>query len=283
MNHLLRMASVSLTIFHLTDINTFVLDKDKSLLVSYEHNHLPDFLYDIQQKSFSFLLAETAHHQSECCLYTNEAGLSYLATLFKIAEDEVKVLVNGPFLQQIPDMYALQAAFAIDSKKRIVLKEFYRGLKLISTSRIQSIANVLQKISSINQTPIHILKDGPIYSDEPPIHVNLQQPDERYVRFIELRYEFEHELMGAVEQGNHEKLQEVLADWKNFYDFSDVYPNRPVRAMKNRLITINTTLRIAAENGKVSPFFLHHVNEKFALQIESIESIDGNKNVRRIL
>jgi YesN/AraC family two-component response regulator len=40
------------------------------------------------------------------------------------------------------------------------------------------------------------------------------------------------------------------------------------------LIIINTIFRLAAEKGKVHPFFLHHLSEKFSIKIEQITSID---------
>ncbi|NEU31835.1 helix-turn-helix transcriptional regulator [bacterium LRH843] len=269
-----RIAPICLTIFQLTDINTFMVDENGIALLAYEHNHLPEFLYDIEQKSFSFIAEESKHYPHQCCLYTNESGLSYLASIYQRKDGNPKILINGPFLQQTPNILKLQSTFNIDSKKKIVLEKFFGGLKLISTSRIQSTANVLNQISSIHQAPISILKELPVYSTEPPIHSNLQNPDEKYVQQIELRYKFENEVMQAVQRGDKEKLRETLSEWRNFYDWSDSYPNQPVRSMKNRLISLNTTLRIAAEKGNVYSFFFHHVYEKFSHQIETIESID---------
>jgi YesN/AraC family two-component response regulator len=92
---------------------------------------------------------------------------------------------------------------------------------------------------------------------------------------IELRYKTQKELMHAVQMGNKSKLKEALLKAEGLFDFSERLPNHPLRLMKNQLIIVNTFLRIAAEDGKVPPFYLHHISEKFAVQIERIESIEA--------
>ncbi|WP_083676608.1 hypothetical protein MHI37_11075 [Paenibacillus sp. FSL H8-0548] len=78
-----------------------------------------------------------------------------------------------------------------------------------------------------------------------------------------------------IEHGDKTKLDEMMPESKHWYDFLSRFPNQPVRAMKNMLIILNTILRIAAEKGKVHPFFLHHLSEKFSKQIERSESINS--------
>ncbi|MFZ2876873.1 MAG: AraC family transcriptional regulator, partial [Enterococcus aquimarinus] len=46
-----------------------------------------------------------------------------------------------------------------------------------------------------------------------------------------------------------------------------------LRSTKNIALVLNTTCRIAAEEGGVHPFYLHQISEKYALLIERIHSL----------
>jgi AraC-like DNA-binding protein len=276
--HSIQAASASMTMFHLTDINTFLLDKNGSILFAYERDSLPDFLSEKQQKDFLFLLQEAMQNKDKCLMYTNEWELSYLASLFEDDGEEKKVLIHGPFLKQTPDTAKLFYTFNIDQKKRIVLGEFFRSLKLLSTAKIQSIANVLQKMSSIDTAPLNFIDLNEISSpllQETALNNRLKQTDEKYVELINLRYEVEKEMLHAVEKGDKVKIKDILSKRNNMFDFSDRFPNQPIRGMKNNLIILNTLFRNAARNGGVPPFYLHYISEKFAIYIERVESLNA--------
>ncbi|WP_367751652.1 helix-turn-helix transcriptional regulator [Ammoniphilus sp. 3BR4] len=260
-------------------MNTFVLKKDGSILLAFERNPLPEFMKEIQHKDFSILWMETLQHADSCCLYTNAFGLSYLASLVKIEGEKTELFVMGPFLKKTPDTNKLRTAIDIDQKKQIILEEFLRGLKLMGSSKIRSLANILYNNSGLFQhAPLHAVNEQPetFHARKvPSIHHALQQPDEEYVDLIELRYQLQKELMHAVERGDKDKVQETFLKSIDLFDFSERLPNQPIRIMKNAAIVLNTLLRIAAENGKVQPFFLHHLSEKFAIHIERVESLES--------
>jgi two-component system, response regulator YesN len=274
-NRSLRIASLSLTIFHLTEMNTVVLDKGGQSIFVYERNHLPDFLSHIQEKDLKILQAKAKENRSTCHLYTNEYGFSYLGCVFHVNGEEDFVLVNGPFLQQTPNMDKLKVSLInLEPQNNIILQEFFRGLKLINNSQVQSIANVLYKLSIIQQAPIQVVNKLNTNDTTSFIETILQQPDEEYIKLIELKYDIKNSLVRGIEQGDMSIVNEYLTEARNFYDYYELFPHQPVRAMKNMLLSLNTTLHEAAERGKVPPFFLHHISEKFSIKIEGLESID---------
>ncbi|OAB40172.1 hypothetical protein PBAT_22925 [Paenibacillus antarcticus] len=273
----LQMTSASISIFHLINTNTFILTIDGSVHLAHESDQLPEFLQGIQQRDFIFLSGQTVHNK-QCCMYTNELGLTYLSCIVEFEGEEANIWVVGPFLMQIPDAHRINAIFHTELNKRDVMLDFVRSLKMFSISRIQSIVNILNNAGSIPQIPYRTLNSQFLESD--PFDKNnmqhiLRQPDEKDTKVIEIRYEIESEIMNAVENGDRLKMQEIMSKSNNLFDFSERLPNQPVRAMKNMLIVFNTTLRIAAEKGKVHPFFLHHISEKFAKQIERSDSINS--------
>jgi len=278
--NLLQMTSASMTIYHLTDINTMIMDKNGFVLLTHEHDQLPEVVMDVQQKDLQVLNheIERIEHSSPCSLYTNGLGFSYLTSKFEFEGEEANGVVVGPFLLQLPDMNKIDAAFRLDHTKRNIVQEFIRGLKLISNNRLQSIVNILGKASSIRQISFNILNSDQDSSErrvEDDIKIILQQPDEQYAKFIEMTYKMEKEIMHAVETGDKNKVRELVLEGHNLFDISERFPNQPLRAMKNMLIILNTLLRIAAEKGKVHPFFLHHISEKFSKQIERSDRINS--------
>ncbi|NHN31507.1 helix-turn-helix domain-containing protein [Paenibacillus agricola] len=272
-----QMTSTSITIFHIFDINTVLLAQDGSVEIAHIHDTIPNFLLQMQQEDFLRISWQTKEDPTQCCTYTNVFGLTYLSKLVEF-EEEPYVWVIGPFLMQIPDMDKIDALFRTEQNKQMAMGEFIRSLKLLSNSRIQSAVNILDHAGSIRQTPYRKLNSQQhIWDrlDANDIQYILAQPDENDTKVIELRYELEKELMSAVENGDKKKLKHLLVESKNLFDFSERFPNQPVRAMKNMLIVLNTLLRMAAARGKVQPFFLHHTSEKFSKQIERCDSINS--------
>ncbi|MCZ8516877.1 AraC family transcriptional regulator [Paenibacillus filicis] len=271
-----QITNISLTIFHLTDINTVILNNNGSIQLLHERDPLPEFMQEVQQKDFLLLGTEAKRSPEQICMFTNEWGLSYLAKLLQMKGEEPKILVNGPFLIQVPDITKFEAKIKIDQQKRIELEAFYQGLKLIGRSKIQSISNILDRAVSIRQASLQILEinpNSPDSSQKMDVELMLKQSDDSYIEVIALRYKIEKEMMRAIEQGDKAKLKQTITKVKNLFDFSERFPNQPVRAMRNSIIILNTLFRIAAENGRVQPVFLHQISEKFSKQIERSETI----------
>jgi YesN/AraC family two-component response regulator len=281
-----QLTSASLTIYHLIDTNTIILAKDGTVRLAHERDLIPDFLFAMQQKDFLLLSRQTKQDDSQSCLFTNEMGLTYLSKLIAFEGDEANIWILGPFLMQMPDLTKIDSIFQAEPYKRNVMQEFMQSLKLFGSSRIQSAVNMLEHAGMIRQAPYNIVD---LHSD-PSDRLNgkellyvLQQPDEHDTKLMEVKYELEKEIMHAVESGDKQKLKETMSQSKNWFDFSSRFPNQPIRAMKNMLIVFNTILRKAAENGKVHPFFLHHISEKFSKQIERSESINSLNSLLEVM
>lgn len=271
----LRLTAISLSIFHLTDINTSILNSQGAIQVRHEHDLVPDFLGELFQQDLLYLSTEAEKSPDICCKLTNEWGLSYLAKEFHVPGDQIKRMVIGPFLMQVPDVNRLHARFQMDQPKRIELEGFYRGLKMISAAKVQSLANILANIDTFSQAEIRELAASQLPPESPRKRKLLLQLDEDYIDLIDLRYRTEQEMMRAVQQGDQELLQQVRSNMKNLYDFSERFPNQPIRALRNALIILNTLLRVAARNANVQPFFLHQISEKYAKLNERSETIDS--------
>ncbi|NIK75122.1 YesN/AraC family two-component response regulator [Paenibacillus castaneae] len=282
----LQMTSASINVYQLIDTNIVILSNDGSVILTHIRDPIPDFLLEMQQKDFLLLGKQIEQDSSQCYMNTNELGLTYLSKLIEFEGDDAHIWFIGPFLMQMPDLEKLDSLFHTDQNKRNRMQEFIRSLKLFSNSKIQSVVNILSLARSIRQIPYQIvnLHQDPLErGDGKTMMQILQQPDESDSKFIELKYELEKEIMHAVEKGDKTKIKKVMSEGKNWHDFSKRFPNQPVRAMRNMLIILNTLLRIAAEKGKVPPFFLHHISEKFSKQIERSESINSLNSLQELM
>jgi two-component system, response regulator YesN len=270
----LELTTMALSIFRLTGMNVVVLNQNGTIHLMHIRDQLPEFMTEVQQDDYRLLSDEARQSPEQCLKYTNAWGISYLARAFRINEDDLNILVSGPFLMQVPDSNRF---VKIDQQKRIELEAFYRGLKLASNPKMQSIADLLDTARTLKQADIRVLIPSSIVQESSNRNVehHLEQPDEDYIDLIELRYEVEKEIMRAVERGDSESMKQLLLKMTNLFDFSERFPNHPVRAVKNSLVILNTILRLAAKNGNVQPYYLHQISEKFSKQIERSETIDS--------
>ncbi|TBL78531.1 helix-turn-helix domain-containing protein [Paenibacillus thalictri] len=277
------LISAGTIVFYLTDLNTYVWDATTGLQLAFDRTPLPQFLQDQQAGDFAAMLSEVRQYPDQACVYTNDLGLSYIAALWT-GEGEQRLFAVGPFLTHMPEFSMLAAVTNKEQNKQIVLEAFFRGLKLMGNSKIHGMASIVYQIGGIRQISLH-------FADVRQAHVksgarqglSLQeafyQPDPEHAGLIELRYKMEKQMMHAVELGDMTKLKASFLRSRDLFDFSERYPGRPLRAVKNGLIVLNTILRISAERGKVPPFFLHHLSEKFAIEIERLESLDQHQKL----
>lgn len=92
------------------------------------------------------------------------------------------------------------------------------------------------------------------------------------MRTMELRYQYENDLMEAVANGQVHKADLLM---NNFTTFS--FEQRvadPVRNAKNYCIIMNTLLRKAAERGGVHPMYINKTSSALAMRIEQVHSLE---------
>jgi two-component system response regulator YesN len=278
------MISAGTIVFYLTDLNTYIWDEKDGFQLSFERTQLPEFIKGQQATDLSFMLSVARQYRDQACMYTNELDLSYMAAIWKREEEQEKLFAIGPFLTHMPEMYKLAASMHLDQNKQITLEAFFRGLMLMGKSKIHSMASIVYQISEISQVPLHYIsvREAGGSTDEQRVNLlqeALYQPDLEHADLIELRYKMEKQMMHSVEIGDMERLKDSFLKMMDLFDFSERYPGRPIRALKNSLLVLNTILRIAAEKGKVPAFFLHHLSEKFAIEIERLESQDMHQKL----
>ena len=92
------------------------------------------------------------------------------------------------------------------------------------------------------------------------------------MKSMELRYNYENELISAVSKGQIHKADQLLGSFSTILFEQRVAD--PVRNAKNYCIIMNTILRKAAEQGNVHPMYLDSVSSAYAVQIEQILNLE---------
>ncbi len=88
---------------------------------------------------------------------------------------------------------------------------------------------------------------------------------------VELRYQYENELLSAVAQGNIQKVEMMMSGFSSLA-FEERVPDR-LRNLKNYGIVTNTLLRKAVQDSGVHPVYIDRLSSRMAQKIESIRSL----------
>ncbi|MCS7462319.1 helix-turn-helix transcriptional regulator [Paenibacillus doosanensis] len=278
--HEARLSLAGMTVFRLTDMNTSVLSLQGAVQFHLERIELPDFLLEQQEECYRALrddaqLALAQGGPSRCSLYAGSLGLTYIAAPLRPCEAESSLIVVGPFLRQLPDKITAEGG-AIDRTNAIVLNKLMQNMKIMSSSQIQTVANLLYRLDAIEHAPLHVVEapgSAAASGGGARRASRLHEPDDNQVELIGLRYRIQKKLSHAVASGHKAEAQRIIERSRHLFDFSERFPGQPVRALKNTSIVNNTLLRIAAEKGGVPSLYLHLTSEYFAIRIESADKI----------
>ncbi len=110
-----------------------------------------------------------------------------------------------------------------------------------------------------------------------PLQDGLLPPEEKdpqwHIKNMEMRYNYESELMDAVRNGQTHKA-DLLFTTFSALSFEQRLSD-PVRNAKNYCIIMNTLLRKAAQQGGVHPVHLDSTSSAYAARIEQLDSMDA--------
>ena len=92
------------------------------------------------------------------------------------------------------------------------------------------------------------------------------------------RYAAENKMLEAMAKGD---VQAALAAYENFHQFQLAPRLRsPLREFKNYTIILNSLFRKAIEQASVHPYYLDHISARFALELETLGSVEEGRRLR---
>lgn len=215
-------------------------------------------------------------------LFDDQFRLTYL--LMRMPLKAETYFFIGPFSrEEISEKMILEIAESVSlpADKLSRLKNFYLSIPAIGeASNLFSVITAFGEIiwgsasefEYVNLTWESVHLPPPSYPDLPS-----DEENDLSVRMqhMELRYQYENELMRLVSKGLYHRAASMLSQFSE----ATVDQRLPdaLRNLKNYAIISSTLLRKAAESGGVHPFELDRISSDYALMIENAVSIQKVK------
>jgi AraC-like DNA-binding protein len=260
---------------------------DSEGVIVYEHvsHTIPVVLPQADQEAVHILETLHAHAPGYYDHYQNPHGLEYLAGGVWLKEVFGGCILVGPLISSLSVVELVRETIVsqqLPVAERKMLEQFYESLPIVSDTELQHMGQLLG----------HLCIHHEIQAQQIPSPGRFQYPkqsfhamtSEEHRQVIEQRYEHQNLLMDAISTGNQEQAR-IHVDYliAALVEFSDRVPGSPLRASKNIGFVLNTICRLAAERSGVHPVYLHHISERFAIQIERTSSLPELKKLFRTL
>ena len=278
--------------YYFADMDTVILDKNWAVMWEYGQNQLSETLQPYMNVLQDHLKQEQEEDVYDVLFHSDALKINYIsAKLYNEDKIFLGTIMVGPFLLEKPSDSMIHDVL-FENQLPISLKhsitQYYLSLPLISKYKADMIAEFLgyhtanlYQLSTykpkIGKAAVHDKKNSDIFS------IPYQDDSETSVETIEKRYEWQNELMSAVEHGDISKAELLGEDISFVGKIPDRIPNDPLRSEKNLAFTFNTTLRIAGERGGLHPQYIHSISEKYAIQIEKMATIQQLADLRKVM
>ena len=169
----------------------------------------------------------------------------------------------------------------LDEKAQRVVEEYYNRVRQVEDNTIKtslfavvSLAFPEGELKTAEWREFMPLRFRPSLESFRETSFTEQLPAE----LIAERYAAENKMLEAVAKGD---VQAALAAYENFHQFQLAPRLRsPLREFKNYTIILNSLFRKAIEQASVHPYYLDHISARFALELETLGSVEEGRRLR---
>ncbi|MEH7304063.1 helix-turn-helix domain-containing protein [Neobacillus drentensis] len=267
-----KVISTAIKIYNITNLNTYVLDKNGEFLYHHEIISIPPFMPGSDDKDILFLF-EKMKPKEQLYSFINEWNLHYFGFSFTQKMERYSIII-GPFFDKTPDFYSLSKNYLLTSSQSEDLKVTVDKIYVQTAEQASGYASILQQFTNMMEkdiTPLLIISDKNNQHVHSKVnHINVDKEAE----LVKLRYMTERNFMNAVEKGDKKTALQLINSRNMLFSFSERFPNQPLRRMKNIAIILNTLLRTSARNSYVPAIMIHRISEKFAYEIENANQVE---------
>ena len=262
-----------MSIFHATDLNTYLLNKKNEFIFQYELVSIPAIFQEVHEKDLIQFSKQMIPEDKQVYSYTNSVGWHYLG--FSFTKNERCSIIIGPYLTAAPNYHYLARTFQLSYHEGEIFKAYCENLQVLSTDKVEGFINVLHQFDHMLETKPERSIITNAKTEKIPLRDTYYQAETDVERdIIELRYKVEHKIMNAVKTGNKQEAKDTFIANSALFTLSERFPNQPIMRLKNIAIVINALLRTAAKDGNVPSFFIHRISEKYAYKIMYTNRID---------
>ncbi|MDQ1004633.1 YesN/AraC family two-component response regulator [Neobacillus niacini] len=267
-----KIVSTAMKIQHITNLNTYVLNRNRELVYHYEMIIIPAFMPGSRRRDVLFLY-DTIEQRGQLYSYINEWDLHYFGYSF-FERDEVYTIIIGPYFDKTPNLFLLSKEYRLSGTQREDLRLIAVKIDVLTVDEASSYGSVLQQFINMMEqelAPVVIFSkksSGSVLNQED--HLNVDEEAE----IVKLRYKTEKNFMHAVECGDKKTALALINSQNMLFSFSERFPNQPLQRLKNVAIILNTLLRMAARNSHVPAIMIHRISEKFAYDIVKANQVE---------
>lgn len=278
-----QFLSIVSMLHSLTKMDIRLIDKNSSTLVQIINHNIPLMLHQPEDENKHIQDVLYSEKRGRYYHYSNSSGLEYLAASLWRNQGFYGSIIIGPFISSLS---------AIDLVRDIIvnnqlpiselnqLEHFYEALPTLSDTEREHLGKLLAHLCIHNDISSERVSEST--SRETLTHNTDRHKAmlEENKQQIEQRYEYQNEIMEAITRGDKDKALSLASKLiLEIVAFSDRVPGSPIRASKNIGFVFNTMSRIAAERSGVHPVYLHHISERFAIQIEKASTLPQLKSL----
>lgn len=169
----------------------------------------------------------------------------------------------------------------LDEKAQRVVEEYYNRVRQVEDNTIKtslfavvSLAFPEGELKTAEWREFMPLRFRPSLESFRETSFTEQLPAE----LIAERYAAENKMLEAMAKGD---VQAALAAYETFHQFQLAPRLRsPLREFKNYTIILNSLFRKAIEQASVHPYYLDHISARFALELETLGSVEEGRRLR---
>ncbi len=268
--------------FYLTNIDTAFIDHSSKVIIDFGYTQLPELIRPYWLKMTELLALHSYNTDKDAIIHSTSYMTNFISVKVYCNSQYLGSIIIGPYLTEEPNFLMIENIILenkLSISLRNIINQYYLTLPLISSRKAKNIAEfIAYSAHNIDFIKNYTIGIGNKKYDFPSgLHAErstIKQNTEQSLEIIEKNYTQENALLHAVETGDLEKLEELSEDRTLIINnFSDRFPNDPLRSGKNLAFVLNTLLRKAAEKGELPLIDIHGISEKYAVQIERTTSI----------
>ena len=277
-------------IFVFSDINTVFTDKDQHIVLEYGYNPIPEPLQPYLGGLSNLPCLQLSNTHPYVSLHSTSYHLNFITAKVYDDKESIGTIVIGPYLLDEPTSLMVENVLfenKLSISLKYLIKEYYNSLPLLSSYKAKLIAeSLVYSLSNLDSLADNNIQIGTVHHTfdaqlHKPLDI-LTQTNELDTNSIEQTYLVENKLIHAVAQGDKERADELSNDMISLgSNIPDRIPQDPLRSRKNLSFVLNTLLRKAAEEGGLHPTKIHSISKKFAIQIETSNSIQEIINLQK--
>lgn len=227
-----------------------------------EFNEIHRLCYSLEQPSF--------------CIASTVSQLEFIFVPIEFNNTKHGFIRIGPFITSPPNdkmLSNLMVSLGLPLSQRQTLQYFYDSLLLVPNNYGHNLGHIAMNLFGHIYALTNALTYQSVQFNENKKQYLLKTNDEQEI--IEKRYKFEKKIRLAFQRGDTALIKEIIHFFKNDGAFKDLFPDNPLRSIKNNAIILNTILRLTVEETGLHPVYVHQISRKFALLIENATTRTG--------